>query len=174
MLTLAITRLARVTLQSETRHRRQLRCIALLAFLFYCDCLTRNSKRLCLTPDLRATSSEFNVDAVVRLRHKSPRGKSIGCLSSVNVQKSSASFQPMQTVGAEFDEHCLESKCNALWNQIKQRWIAACDLCFIRVIRGQQCDSIQPSKTSNNRTSPPRSPSKAKNAIPRRAKSMPC
>jgi hypothetical protein len=39
----------------------------------------------------------------------------------------------MPTVCAEFDEHCLESKCNALWNQIKQRWIAACDLCFIRV-----------------------------------------
>jgi hypothetical protein len=39
----------------------------------------------------------------------------------------------MQTVCAEFDEHCLESKYNALWNQIKQRWIDACDLRFIRV-----------------------------------------
>jgi hypothetical protein len=39
----------------------------------------------------------------------------------------------MPTVCAEFDQHCFKSKCNALWNQIKQRSIAACVLRFIRV-----------------------------------------
>ena len=41
--------------------------------------------------------------------------------------------QPVPTVCAEFDEHCLKTKCNALRNQIKQRSIAACVLRFIRV-----------------------------------------
>ena len=67
-------------------------CIALLAFVFYCDSVTRNSKRLCLTPASRATQAEFNVHAVVRLRHKSPDGKSIESAESFLVQKSSASL----------------------------------------------------------------------------------
>ena len=69
---------------------RQLRCIALLAFVFYCDSVTRNSKRLCQTPVSRATSSEFNIHAVVRLRHESPHGKGSECAESFLVQKSSA------------------------------------------------------------------------------------
>ena len=67
-------------------------CIALLAFVFYCDSVTRNLKRRCREPASRATSSEFNVHAVVRLRHKSPHGKGIECAESFLVQKSSASF----------------------------------------------------------------------------------
>ena len=67
-------------------------CIALLAFVFYCDSVTRNSKRRCRAPASRATSSEFNVHAVVRLRHKSPHGKGIEDAESVLVQKSSAMF----------------------------------------------------------------------------------
>jgi hypothetical protein len=39
----------------------------------------------------------------------------------------------MPTVCAEFSEYCLKSKCNALWNHIKQRSIAAFDLRFILV-----------------------------------------
>ena len=50
------------------------------------------SKRLCQTPESRATSSEFNVHAVVRLRHKPPHGKDIECADLVLVQKSSASL----------------------------------------------------------------------------------
>jgi hypothetical protein len=67
-------------------------CIALLAFAFYCDSVTRNSKRLFQTPESRATSSDVNVHAVVRLRHKSPHGKGIECAESVLVQKSQAMF----------------------------------------------------------------------------------
>ena len=38
-------------------------------------------------------SSEFNVDVVVRLRHKSPHGKGIESAESALVQKSSASLK---------------------------------------------------------------------------------
>ncbi len=81
-----------MTWQSVGNAPPQLGCILSLAFAFRCDSVTRNSKRLCQTPVSRATSSEFNVHAVVRLRHKSPHGKGIECAESVLVQKSSASL----------------------------------------------------------------------------------
>ncbi len=90
--TLAITRLARVMLQSEIRHRRQLRCIALLAFVFYCDSVTRKFEAHLSDTCLMRNVAEFNVHAVVRSRHKSPRGKSIEDAESFRVQKSSASL----------------------------------------------------------------------------------
>ena len=72
----------------------------------------------------------------------------------------------MPAVCAEVCEYSLKSKCNALWNYIKQRSIAACDLLCLR---GRCCDSIEPSKTPSNQTQPPHSNRDAKNAIRRRA-----
>ena len=92
MLTTRITRLRRATWQSVNNAPPQLGCILSLAFAFRCDSITRNSKRRCRAPASRATSSEFSVHAVVRLRHKSPHGKGIECADSFLVQKSSALF----------------------------------------------------------------------------------
>ena len=92
MLTPKITRLRRVTWQSVKNAPPQLGCILSLASVFHCDSVTRNSKRRFRAPASRATSSEFNVHAVVRLRHKSPHGKGIECSESFLVQKSSAMF----------------------------------------------------------------------------------
>ena len=152
-------------------------CIALLAFVFYCDSVTRNSKRRCRAPASRATSSEFNVHAVVRLRDKSPHGKSIESAELFVVQKSSASFKRCRP--SALNSASTVSNRNAMHCGIKSsgdRWpLAFCDSSVsICVIRGQHCDSIQLSPAFTHQMQQPRSTSNAKNAIPQRAESVTC
>ena len=145
--------------------------------MFYCDSVTRNSKRRCRAPASRLTSSELNVHAVVRLRDKSPHGKSIESAELFVVQKSSASLKRCRP--SALNSASTVSNRNAMHSGIKSSSdrlpLAIRDVSVsIREICGQHCDSIQPSKTCNNQTQPTRSNSEAKNAIPRRTESIPC
>ena len=133
-------------------------CIALLAFAFYCDFVTRNFEAPLSNPVSRATSSEFNVHAVVRLRHKSPHGKGIECAESFLVQKSSAMLNQCRQsiIHLARDVMVAEDRLRVLMSQFfsVRSPLAFCDSSvFICVICGQQCDSIPRAQRSAIRRS---------------------
>jgi hypothetical protein len=82
--------------------------------------------------------------------------------------------QPMQTINHRSGPGCDGCRRQAASSDaqsfIVRSPLAFCDSSvFICVIRGQQCDSIQPSPAFSNQTQQPRSNRDAKNAIRRRA-----